>query len=109
MDDPSAAYGIASGYTGFRWVGSEEMLLDTPDVTACADVVIGRYGGHTGAGADKNEDGALVWCASDGAWEFAALLDAHFSAESAALVIAEIESQREPLLAALAQPPGALV
>ena len=108
MGDPFAASGTVTNYIGFRWVGSEEMLLDTPDVTTCGDVVIGRYGGHTSAGADKNEDGALVWCASDGAWEFAALLDAHFSAESAALVIAEIEAQRERLLAALAQPPGSL-
>lgn len=92
----------------FRWVGSEAAHLDTPDVARCGRVVIGRYGGHRGAGAVKNEDGALVWCAADGAWEFAVLLDAHFSAESAALVLAAIAAEREPLTALLARPVATL-
>lgn len=90
--------------TSFRWVGSELPLLDTPTVIRSGRVVVGRYGGNRGAGAQSNEDGALVWCASDGGWEFAALLDAHFSAQSAELVIGTLEAERESLTAILAQP-----
>src|SRR5690242_15318515 len=75
-----------SGVVTFRWVGGEAPLLDTPTVARCGRVVVGRYGGNTSAGATSNDDGALVWCAEDGAWEFAVLLDAHFSDQSAALV-----------------------
>ncbi len=92
----------------FRWVGSEEPLLDTPSVTRCGGrVVIGRYGGNTGAGATKNEDGALVWRAAGGAWEFAALLDAHFSAQSAALVVEALGYAHDGIVTLLANPPAA--
>jgi hypothetical protein len=87
-------------------VGSEAPLLDAPTVGSCGRVVSGRFGGHTGAGAEKNEDGALVWCAEDGRWELAVLLDAHFSAESAALVLTAIEAERAPLTALFDSPPG---
>ncbi|HEY1391456.1 MAG TPA: protein phosphatase 2C domain-containing protein [Ktedonobacterales bacterium] len=88
----------------FRWVGSAEAYLDQPALAECGSIVIGRYGGRTEAGARKNEDGALVWCDAAGAWEFAALLDAHFSAESAEVILATLEAERPRLLAALAQP-----
>lgn len=94
----------AQGVTTFRWVGSEAPLLDTPTVVHSARVVVGRYGGNRGAGAKSNEDGVLVWCAADGGWELAILLDAHFSAESAELVIDAFEQKREALAAILAQP-----
>ena len=87
-----------SSVASFHWVGSDAMLLDTPTVTSCGRVAIGRYGGHTGAGADKNEDGALIWCPADGAWEFAVLLDAHDSAQSAALVLDAIAAERAAIL-----------
>jgi len=90
--------------TSFRWVGSELPLLDTPTVVRSGRVVVGRYGGNRSAGARSNEDGALVWCASDGDWEFAALLDAHFSAQSAELVISALDAKLEPLTAILAHP-----
>ena len=93
-----------SRVVSFRWVGSDEPLLDQPTLAECGSVVIGRYGGRTDAGARTNEDGALVWCDPAGAWEFAALLDAHFSAESAELILATLESERPRLLAALALP-----
>jgi hypothetical protein len=92
------------GVSCFRWTGGDEMLLDTPTVSRCGPVVIGRYGGNTRSGAAKNEDGALVWCADDGMWEIAVLLDAHFSAESAALVLDAIEGERETILTLLTQP-----
>jgi hypothetical protein len=99
-----AGESAAQRFATFRWVGSEAALLDTPTVVTCGRVAIGRYGGHSGAGARSNEDGALVWCAMDGSWELAALLDAHFSAESAELVLAAIEGDRAALLEILAQP-----
>src|SRR5437899_4608688 len=86
----------------FRWLGSEAPHLDAPVVARCRDVVIGCYGGH--AGADKNEDGALVWCAGDGSWEFAMLLDAHASAESAGLILAAVEAEERAVTSALSQP-----
>ena len=88
----------------FCGLGSEQPHLDAPVVARCGDVVIGCYGGHTGAGAAGNEDGALVWCAGDGAWEFALLLDAHASAQSAGLVLAAVEAEKDALTALLAQP-----
>ena len=88
----------------FRWVGHEAMLLDTVDVATCGRMVIGRYGGRTSAGADKNEDAALVWCAPDGSWELALLVDAHYSAESAALLVETVASQAVDLHAILARP-----
>ena len=90
--------------TGFRWVGSEDASLDAPTLAECGSIIIGRYGGRSDAGAQVNEDGALVWCDPAGAWEFATLLDAHFSAESAELILATLESERSRLLAALALP-----
>jgi serine/threonine protein phosphatase PrpC len=78
----------------FRWSGSEAHFIDQPFVVACGPVAIGRYGGHSAAGAHKNEDAALVWCPPAGAWVFAALLDAHGSAESADLLLAHIAEQQ---------------
>lgn len=88
----------------FRWVGSDESFLDRPALAECGSIIIGRYGGRISSGAGANEDGALVWCEATGAWEFAALLDAHYSAESAELILATLEAERPRLLAALALP-----
>jgi len=88
----------------FRWVGSQEAYLDQPALAECGSVVIGRYGGRTEAGARNNEDGALVWRHAGGVWEFAVLLDAHYSAESAEVILATLEAERPRLLAALALP-----
>jgi serine/threonine protein phosphatase PrpC len=70
----------------------------------CGGVVTGCYGGDTGAGAVRNEDGALVWCAADGSWEFAVLLDAHASGESAGLVLQAVEAEEGTITGALAEP-----
>ncbi len=88
----------------FRWLGNDAMYLDSPHVTAFGTVAIGCYGGHHEAGADKNEDAALVWCAADGTWEFALLLDAHASADSAALVLVTVAAEEEALVRMLGQP-----
>lgn len=88
----------------FRWLGAEAMHLDTPTVANCGRVTIGCYGGATRAGADRNEDAALVWCARDGDWEFSVLVDAHFSAESAVLLIDALSAERDAVTAMMSGP-----
>ncbi|MFC7373555.1 protein phosphatase 2C domain-containing protein [Fictibacillus iocasae] len=90
--------------TSFSWVGSEETLLDSPAVTKAGCVTIGRYGGHTAAGAKKNEDGCLVWCNKEYEWEFTMILDAHNTAQSAEIVLDALEKERESLHVLLNQP-----
>lgn len=90
----------------FAWVGSQEPCLDSVEMLCRGPVVIGRYGGRTSAGATKNEDGALVWSALDDSWEFAALLDAHYTAESAELVIEMLLKERPNILRVLSGPPA---
>jgi len=86
------------------WLGSQELYLDTPTVTVCRQAVIGCYGGNRRAGADKNEDAALVWCADDGSWEFAMIVDAHYSSESAQLLIDAIISEQRAIVELLSRP-----
>jgi hypothetical protein len=89
----------------YRWLGAVAPCLDTPTIAACGPAVIGQYGGHSGAGATKNEDGALVWAAGGGGsadWELALVLDAHATAESAALVLDAVEAEYEAIAAILA-------
>lgn len=86
------------------WLGRDEPHLDRVEIAACGRVWLGCYGGRRDAGAAKNEDGALIWCAPDGGWEFALLLDAHATAESAALVLAAIGEHEEAIAQLLAQP-----
>lgn len=88
----------------FTWVGGESMHLDDPAITACRQVVIGRYGGNVRAGANKNEDGALVYSAADGSWEFAMIIDAHLTTESAELLLYSIDSERRNIVGILAGP-----
>jgi hypothetical protein len=88
----------------YRWLGSQVPHLDHLSITSCRDVVIGCYGGHTQSGANKNEDGALVWAAKDRSWEFALLLDAHHTAESAELIMRMIELETREILALLYLP-----
>jgi serine/threonine protein phosphatase PrpC len=99
--------GLYSGGIGqgtFRWLGSDAAHLDEPCVSACGDVAIGCYGGSTAAGAETNEDAALVWRAAAEGWTLAMLLDAHRTAQSAALVLEAVESARGEIAAALAGP-----
>lgn len=84
-------------HTSFNWVGSEQSFVDQPDIQQIGPVTIGRFGGNSTAGQTKNEDGCLVWVNAKEDWEFTVLLDAHQTAESAELVIAEI-NHMEPLI-----------
>ncbi len=71
----------------FSWVGSQEDFIDNPDSHQLNQIVVGRYGGNSEAGQNKNEDGCLVWSNKNEDWEFVIILDAHYTAESAEIVI----------------------
>ncbi|WP_432359892.1 protein phosphatase 2C domain-containing protein [Sporosarcina sp. UB5] len=86
----------------FSWVGSEKNFIDEKDVQSVDRVTIGRFGGNSSAGQYKNEDGCIVWIGED--WEFAAILDAHYSAESAELVIRTLEEYEQELIRMIAEP-----
>lgn len=88
----------------YRWVGSEQPFLDTPTMIEQHGIHIGWYGGHTGAGAYKNEDGLLVMQSADGSARLAVLLDAHQTATSAALIIDTLQQDESRLQAMLEQP-----
>ncbi|MEK3713440.1 protein phosphatase 2C domain-containing protein [Paenibacillus sp. FSL R7-0333] len=88
----------------FSWVGSGEMYLDHPATSRLNRMVIGRYGGNTAAGAEKNEDGVYVLSELDGGWEFAMLLDAHHTAESAELLVRTINGKAGEIIRLLALP-----
>lgn len=88
----------------FSWLGCEQPYLDRPETTKLDDVVIGRYGGCTNAGASKNEDGALVWRNARQDWVFAVLLDAHAGSDSAVAVLTLVKQLQKDLLRDLALP-----
>ena len=90
--------------SAFRWIGSQIAYLDTPTLAQSARMIVGCYGGATRAGANKNEDGALVWFAHDGSWELALLLDGHTSAQSVELVVSTIEAHASSFAVLLSQP-----
>ena len=71
------------------WVGSEKDFVNKQDVRWVNHIAVGRFGGNSSAGQTKNEDGCVIWQNED--WEFAAILDAHKSAESTKLVIDTLE------------------
>lgn len=79
----------SNSLTKLNWIGSEQAYLNSPSVENVQHTTIGRYGGNTESGAHKNEDGLLVW--QSNSWEFAALIDAHSSCDSAELIIATLK------------------
>ncbi|MFS0688328.1 protein phosphatase 2C domain-containing protein [Sporosarcina sp. 179-K 8C2 HS] len=86
----------------FSWVGSEKDFIDEKKVQLVDRVTVGRFGGNSSAGQYKNEDGCLVWVGED--WEFAAVLDAHYGAESAELVIRTLEEFDQEIIRMIAKP-----
>ncbi|WP_404442740.1 protein phosphatase 2C domain-containing protein [Sutcliffiella horikoshii] len=81
------------------WVGSKKHFVDEISVTKIGEeVILGRFGGNSTAGQYKNEDGCLIWCDVKEDWEFVILLDAHFTAESAELVISTMEKNEQRFL-----------
>jgi serine/threonine protein phosphatase PrpC len=79
------------------WLGEDLPHLDAPHIAICGPVALGCYGGTTRAGATKNEDGAWILCGDDSSWELAALLDAHATSQSAALIIRWFEQSQTQL------------
>ncbi|MCA0173207.1 protein phosphatase 2C domain-containing protein [Bacillus sp. RAR_GA_16] len=75
--------------------------IDEPTFTQVGTVSVGRFGGNSSAGQNKNEDGCLVWTGAD--WEFAMILDAHKTASSAALILDEFERNQPYLTTILAK------
>lgn len=88
----------------FRWLGSDEAHLDKPGVYTCGRVVVGLYGGNTEAGASANEDAALVLCQGHADWELAVVVDAHYSSDSARLILDALAGERERIVECMAQP-----
>lgn len=88
----------------FSWVGSNKHFVDEPDVQKIEGVTIGRFGGNSSAGQFKNEDACLVWIDGAANWEFVMLLDAHNTAESAEIVLAQVEAHKMELKRLLVQP-----
>ncbi|MCR2823536.1 protein phosphatase 2C domain-containing protein [Lederbergia panacisoli] len=86
----------------FEWSGSEIQFVDEIKIDSCNHVQIGRYGGNSKAGANKNEDGALVWTGAD--WELSMILDGHDSSESVDLVIRTIQDEGKSISKILDKP-----
>ncbi|MCA0969307.1 protein phosphatase 2C domain-containing protein [Halobacillus litoralis] len=80
------------------WLGEDAPFIDRVFVESPANrVTIGRFGGDSNEGQTKNEDGCLVWWDQDKDWEFAVLLDAHDTAQSAQLVLNYIKNAEDDL------------
>lgn len=89
----------------YNWVGSEKHFVDEMNVQTIGDVVLGRLGGNSDSNRKiKNEDGCMIWINKELDVEFAVLLDAHKTAESAELVVATIQSLQKEIKQTLALP-----
>lgn len=88
----------------FSWVGSKENFVDKPNTLQLNHIVVGRYGGNSNAGQYKNEDGCLVWINVNEDWEFAIVLDAHNTSESAKIVLDLFQSEKSEIKQLLSLP-----
>lgn len=88
----------------FTWIGCQENFVDKIDVQRINQITIGRFGGNSTAGQDKNEDGCLIWVDDKREWEFAIILDAHHSAESAEIVIDTFIVKKTEIVTILSMP-----
>ncbi|MFN7250351.1 MAG: protein phosphatase 2C domain-containing protein [Anaerobacillus sp.] len=86
----------------FSWVGNQEDFIDQANCVQVGKLIVGRYGGSSSGGQTKNEDGCLVWVHQD--WEFAMILDAHTTAESAEAVVKQLESNKNAIKNILSVP-----
>ncbi|MBS4535705.1 hypothetical protein GOQ29_08765 [Clostridium sp. D2Q-14] len=90
-----------SNYKEFKWFGNKQMYLNEINLDNCDDIVIGRYGGNTDSGAEKNEDAVFIMSNKEFNWKFAMILDAHTTIQSANLVINTVYNHKEKLLSIL--------
>jgi serine/threonine protein phosphatase PrpC len=74
----------------YNWIGSQNDFVDTISIVPVNHISLGRFGGNSLAGQYKNEDGCIIWADEQHDWEFAVLMDAHQSADSAELVVHQI-------------------
>jgi hypothetical protein len=81
----------------YIWVGSERHFVDQIHTLETGNVVVGHFGGNSSEGQTKNEDGCLIWTSEKEDWEFAILLDAHDTAESAELVVSSFYQKKEEI------------
>ncbi|MFJ7731993.1 protein phosphatase 2C domain-containing protein [Lysinibacillus sp. NPDC097231] len=88
----------------FSWIGSQENFIDQPNLYQIEHVIVGRYGGNSDAGQYKNEDGCLIWLDKKEDWEFAILLDAHNTSESAEIIIEQFISHKNEIKHLLSLP-----
>ncbi|MGE7693280.1 protein phosphatase 2C domain-containing protein [Lysinibacillus sp. NPDC094177] len=88
----------------FSWIGSQENFIDHPNLYQIKHVIVGRYGGNSDAGQYKNEDGCLVWIDEKADWEFAILMDAHNTAESAQIIIEQFINNKNEIKHLLSLP-----
>lgn len=86
------------------WSGSEAPFIDHIQVDNMEQIVFGRYGGNSAAGACKNEDGFFIMRADD--WELAMILDAHDTDESAQLLVHSLVNRRVEVNRILSQSTG---
>ncbi len=81
----------------YTWVGCHKNFVDEISTKTVGPIVLGRFGGNSTAGQLKNEDGCVIWTDGEKGYEFAVLLDAHSTADSAELVASEFEKQKEEI------------
>lgn len=81
-------------FKDFSWIGSQENFVDKINIQRIKHIIVGRYGGNSNAGQYKNEDGCLVWFNEKEDWEFAIVLDAHNTSESAESVLELFEIEK---------------
>ncbi len=81
-----------------KWVGATDHHLDDPSVQNIGSMVLGIYGGSSDTGANKNEDGALLWSNDNGDWEFAVSLDGHNTSESVQLVLDDFTYRKQDIM-----------
>ncbi|RTR26672.1 protein phosphatase 2C domain-containing protein [Deinococcus radiophilus] len=86
-----------------EWLGAVQPSLDRVTVQRVDRAALGVYGGCTEAGAHKNEDAALLWENAEEGWTFAAVLDAHGSAQSARAVLDLLAGEFDAISALLKQ------
>lgn len=82
----------------YEWLGSHQPYLDEVIIKTIGNIHIGTFGGSTNRGANKNEDALFVLQGEGAAWTLSALLDAHNSSQSAALIIELLRTNKNDLI-----------
>ncbi|RIW32004.1 protein phosphatase 2C domain-containing protein [Bacillus salacetis] len=89
---------MANSIQEISWTGKQKDYVDIINIENFHHMSLGRFGGNSRAGQYKNEDGCLIWADEKETFEFAVILDAHKSADSAELVILQFNRKKEEIL-----------